>query len=63
MDRRRVLHRLGIISAASMIEGIGSVKSINSPRPSINTRHRSAKTTPNIILILCDQVRAVVCKR
>lgn len=63
MDRRRALQRLGIISAVSMIKGIGSVKSINSLHPLSNIRRRTAKVTPNIILILCDQVRADVCKR
>jgi len=63
MDRRRALRRLGVISAASMIPGIGKTGSVNNFHPYKNIHRRSAKTTPNIVLILCDQVRADVCKR
>lgn len=57
------MHRLGIISAASMIPGIGKTRSVNHIHPDKNIQRRTAQTTPNIVLILCDQVRADVCKR
>ena len=63
MTRRKALQRIGVISAGSVIPQFIQAQPERIENPYEKSKSYSGNNSPNIVLIICDQIRADVCKR